>query len=952
MVKAKQLDKSHNQNIQVAVRCRPINLYEKRNGSGDAVDINSDRREVTIKDKTNNKTFTFDKVFGPNSPQIDIYNSIVLPILEEVLLGYNCTIFAYGQTGTGKTHTMEGERLECKQEGIDPSSGIIPRTLNDLFEKLKIQACEYSVRVSFLELYNEELFDLLAVGINNPRLKIFEDSTRKGSIVVQGLEEITVHNKYEVYQILQRGAQRRQTAATLLNDQSSRSHSVFSVTIHIKENDIDGEELLKIGKLNLVDLAGSENVSRSGAIDKRLREAGNINQSLLTLGRVINALVDRSPHVPYRESKLTRILQDSLGGRTKTSIIATISPASINLEETLSTLDYAHRAKNITNRPEINQKLSKKALLKEYTEELERLRKDLAATREKNGIFMAEENYLALTKDLSIKCVEIEELLEKINVISEEKDKLMRITFQSVKDVENLHNKLERHKQIEAFNKTIKFDTSSQTEKWLNSLKDRLDYSAEMEKRVSEALNFHRDNLNSRAEASIKNNKEFLSNARLQLHRDAQNCLNSNKTLAQHESNMFNETTKIVTSREKIMLQFLSEQIETITNTMFVSMESQINSLNAEFNASFTLIRDIVDVQRQNKSFCDELIESFSVIEKGLKAKIENLTQQLKIQTRTDLIGTLQRKNENAKKVNSLIKSLSNAFKEQDSQLDQDISTLQKLTDSSLLSVEELDSDIKNHFNAQTVNIKRKLKQENEIIIKNDASINLSHEQFSEKLESTRKILVSNNEDVAKSMQNLRSINTHETKDIITCLSRHHDTIKIGLEDTSKIIKEAYDKNHERFKEQDVIFCKTNESCIEENTQQFLNIAASLTESHVNLENVINGYLPQAREECLELINSWKFDIKTGMTPCRRDTLYRNVLAKRSETMLNESSDFNLNENEIKDSTITTTVSNSNDSTSKSSKNVKFKQNHENDFLINNADCPKEIKENNGNFKI
>ena len=138
-----------------------------------------------------------------------------------------------------------------------------------------------------------------------------------------------------------------------MNAYSSQSHSVFSVTIPMKETTVDGQELVKTGKLNLVDLAGSENTGRSRAVDKRAREAGNINQSLLTLGRVITALVERTPHVPYRESKLTRILQDSLGGRTRTSIIATVSPASLNLEETLSTLEYAHRAKNILSKPEV-----------------------------------------------------------------------------------------------------------------------------------------------------------------------------------------------------------------------------------------------------------------------------------------------------------------------------------------------------------------------------------------------------------------------------------------------------------------------------------------------------------------------------------------------------------------------------------------------------------------------
>lgn len=253
--------------------------------------------------------------------------------------------------------------------------------------------CEFSMRVSYLELYNEELCDLLSTD-DCGKIRIFDDSTKKGSVIVQGLEEIPVHSKDDVYKLLAKGQERRRTASTLMNAQSSRSHTVFSILVHIKECDSNGEEMLKIGKLNLVDLAGSENISKAGnERGIRVRETVNINQSLLTLGRVITALVERTPHIPYRESKLTRLLQESLGGRTKTSIIATISPGHKDLEETLSTLDYAHRAKNIQNKPEINQRLTKKAVLKEYTEEIDKLKRDLMAARDKNGIFLAQESY-------------------------------------------------------------------------------------------------------------------------------------------------------------------------------------------------------------------------------------------------------------------------------------------------------------------------------------------------------------------------------------------------------------------------------------------------------------------------------------------------------------------------------------------------------------------------------
>jgi len=216
---------------------------------------------------------------------------------------------------------------------------------------------------------------------------------------------------------LQQGSDKRRTAATLMNKQSSRSHSVFSVTVHQKEHSVSGEELVKIGKLYLVDLAGSENVGRSGATGARGAEAGNINKSLLALGRVIAKLVQRESHIPYRESKLTRLLQDSLGGRTKTSIIATVSPAFMNMEETMSTLDYAARAKNILNKPEVNQKLSKKTLIKDYTQEIMKLKLDLLATREKNGVYLSAERYTEMQ-------AELEELNTKVIGYTEESKKL------------------------------------------------------------------------------------------------------------------------------------------------------------------------------------------------------------------------------------------------------------------------------------------------------------------------------------------------------------------------------------------------------------------------------------------------------------------------------------------------------------------------------------------------
>ncbi|CAL7949030.1 unnamed protein product [Xylocopa violacea] len=444
------------QQIQVFVRVRPINDAERNNKSKNIVEI-LNSKEIIVHERPNDKfskKFKFDNVFGSSSKQIDVYNVIVNPLLEQVLDGYTCTVFAYGQTGTGKTFTMEGINTDPNFHWqTDSSAGLIPRSLSHLFDKLQmLEIQEYSVRVSFLELYNEELFDLLSPSSGDgSKIRLYEDASKKGAVIVHGLEEMTIHDVSEIYKVLERGSQRRQTAATLMNTQSSRSHTVFSITVHMKENTIDGDEVLKTGKLNLVDLAGSENVGRSGAADRRAREAGNINQSLLTLSRVITALVEKAPHIPYRESKLTRLLQESLGGRTKTSIIATISPASINIEEILSTLDYAHRAKNITNRPEVNQKLSKREFLQQYSEEIERLQRDLLATRQRTGVYLADENYKELQELISQQTREIEEKTNHIKALEkvmQDKEKI----FNDIKMKDIIQKKELREVQIKLNN--------------------------------------------------------------------------------------------------------------------------------------------------------------------------------------------------------------------------------------------------------------------------------------------------------------------------------------------------------------------------------------------------------------------------------------------------------------------------------------------------------------------
>ncbi|CAL0321913.1 unnamed protein product [Lupinus luteus] len=470
-------DKDKGVNVQVLLRCRPLSEDEMRVHTPVVISCNENRREVSavqvIANKQIDRTFNFDKVFGPTSQQRELYEQAVSPIVYEVLEGYNCTIFAYGQTGTGKTYTMEGGAR--KKNGEFPSdAGVIPRAVKQIFDILEAQNAEYNMKVTFLELYNEEITDLLALEENS---KFVDDKSKKpialmedgkGGVLVRGLEEEIVCTANEIYKILEKGSAKRRTAETLLNKQSSRSHSIFSITIHIKECTPEGEEMIKCGKLNLVDLAGSENISRSGAREGRAREAGEINKSLLTLGRVINALVEHSGHVPYRDSKLTRLLRDSLGGKTKTCIIATISPSIHCLEETLSTLDYAHRAKNIKNKPEINQKMMKSAMIKDLYSEIDRLKQEVYAAREKNGIYIPRDRYLheeaekkamaekiermeqgAESKDKQL--LELQELYNSQQLLTAElSDKLEKTERRLQETEQSLFDLEEKHKQANA----------------------------------------------------------------------------------------------------------------------------------------------------------------------------------------------------------------------------------------------------------------------------------------------------------------------------------------------------------------------------------------------------------------------------------------------------------------------------------------------------------------------
>ncbi|CAL1673007.1 unnamed protein product [Lasius platythorax] len=361
------------ESVKVAVRCRPMSNKELQQGCQNVVTIDSLTKSCTLENFAggSGKIYQFDDAFSPSATTESVYEDVGSVIVEAVLEGYNGTVFAYGQTGCGKSFTMRG---------------FIERALEHLFEATSTASSEtrYLALLSYLEIYNERLRDLLQDDTGET-LTLKEDPT-KGTYVAGGLREVTVKDAAECAALVQQGDRRRAAAATKMNAASSRSHAVLTLSLEaiaINDDDKRGNAIRR-GRLHLVDLAGSERQARTGATGDRLKEAASINLSLSALGNVISALAaGNGRHVPYRDSKLTRLLRDSLGGNARTLMIACVSPSDIDAEETLSTLRYAARARCIKNKPIVNED-PKDALLRQYQLELQRLKKLLDSSDQLN----------------------------------------------------------------------------------------------------------------------------------------------------------------------------------------------------------------------------------------------------------------------------------------------------------------------------------------------------------------------------------------------------------------------------------------------------------------------------------------------------------------------------------------------------------------------------------------
>ncbi|XP_059232779.1 centromere-associated protein E isoform X2 [Mustela nigripes] len=413
--------------VAVCVRVRPLNNREEALGGDTQVYWKTDNNAIYQVDGS--KSFNFDRVFHSNETTKNVYEEIAVPIIDSAIQGYNGTIFAYGQTASGKTYTMMGS---------EDYLGVIPRAIHDIFQKIKkFPDREFLLRVSYMEIYNETITDLLCDTQKMKPLIIREDFNR--NVYVADLTEEVVYTSEMALKWITKGEKNRHYGITKMNQRSSRSHTIFRMILESREkgepSNCDGS--VKVSHLNLVDLAGSERAAQTGAEGVRLKEGCNINRSLFILGQVIKKLSDGQVggFINYRDSKLTRILQNSLGGNAKTRIICTITPVSF--DETLSTLQFASTAKYMKNTPYVNEVSSDEALLKRYRKEIMDLKKQLEEVS-------LETRAQAMEKDQLAQLLEEKDLLQKVQIEKIQNLTRMLVTSSSLTSQQELKAKRKR----------------------------------------------------------------------------------------------------------------------------------------------------------------------------------------------------------------------------------------------------------------------------------------------------------------------------------------------------------------------------------------------------------------------------------------------------------------------------------------------------------------------------
>ncbi|XP_078332440.1 kinesin-like protein KIF27 isoform X6 [Crassostrea virginica] len=567
-------------NVRVAVRVRPLLPKERVSGEEMCVRVMPSSNQLVL---GKDRGFTFDYVLSSKTAQEEVYKMCVESLVKSIFEGYNATVFAYGQTGSGKTYTMGGGNMNSFTE---EEYGIIPRALKDMFDYMQgNKEVEYSVKVSYIEIYKEELQDLLDIETPAGNLHVREDD--KGNTVIIGAKEVECESLDDVMSLLESGSAVRHTGSTQMNEHSSRSHSVFTVNIGQKwlENDVMAEKRKQsestesldedithtmFGKFHFVDLAGSERAHRTGNVGDRFKESVHINSGLLALGNVISALGDpkkKATHIPYRESKITRLLKDSLGGNAKTLMICCISPSSANFDESHNALKYANRAKNIKNTPVVNRDVQS-IRFEEMQSEIKALREELVRQR---------------TSMLSNGCGD--------SVYNPEKAMQDALQMKKLEDhVIRLQTECSHYKMIaeEAYRQLIEIQQKDILSKSQDvRLKDWLDLMEEIKNKVPATLT-----------------KEELENQTI---RDLQTQLKKCREDLKSDEEIFAEKNKEFNG--------LSERNEELGNLLEESNKRLSESESLIRKQEQQLIEQQIKIEELNRALKDELFSESSIIE-------------------------------------------------------------------------------------------------------------------------------------------------------------------------------------------------------------------------------------------------------------------------------------------------------------------------------------------------
>ena len=639
---------SKSSNVKVYCRIRPENEQEISSGLGTclnpksptSVQIIVDNLNINsgLKENYNEKTtqeFTYDKIYPIETTQKTIFEQVAKPLILSAFEGINGTLFCYGQTASGKTYTMEGISSD------NDLCGIIPRMMNLVFEIINSGSSdiEFSVKCQYYQIYNEKIQDL--IDTTKTDLAIREDKNK--GIWVGECTEKYVESEQEMIDFFNTGSNNRIVSSTKMNAISSRSHSLFSVTIY-QRNVIT--ESSKTGKLYFVDLAGSEKMSKAGVEgNTMLKEAQNINKSIMTLGMVINALTKGAKHIPYRDSKLTRVLQESLGGNSLTYLIINCSPNMLNQAETLSTLRFGQRAKLIKNKVVANTQQSVKELmmkLKQAEEKIKNLEKILGTwtgDREYPNNFEEEKN--------RSKCPECKQLMNKlnylnvqINTLSQDNEYLQRDKDEFLDEIKNKNNEnIKLEEQIYNLEKELK-------NSWQEHLKTILEIQNSMDNylniiKISNSKNI--SELNKIKDLSYKNWTELIKRLNIEQKIDKlQNNINNIDDMEYYPNNL-DEKNDIKNNnfieKEKQYLKQIEElrnnvNNQTLKNNLKIINKSTLEELSNQLKDYLFKTKSTKLVKDMNKKISDSLI---TIINNNFNITTLNKLERQKLSSRLQI---------------------------------------------------------------------------------------------------------------------------------------------------------------------------------------------------------------------------------------------------------------------------------------------------------------------------